>query len=99
MTTYVDEDGMVVLRARLTPELGAIVQPALDAAAKRLSRESRDATAPDSIVEEVNWAQRRADALGLMAECALQADLDRGAAGDRYQVVLHVVLRVPTAVS
>ena len=35
-------------------------------------------------------AQRRADALGLLAECALGADLDRGTAGDRYQVVLHV---------
>jgi len=28
--------------------------------------------------------------LGLLAECALSADLDRGTAGDRYQMVLHV---------
>ncbi|MEQ1911240.1 MAG: DUF222 domain-containing protein, partial [Vicinamibacterales bacterium] len=28
--------------------------------------------------------------LGLLAEAALAADLDRGTAGDRYQVVLHV---------
>ena len=34
--------------------------------------------------------QRRADAFGLLAESALAADLDRGAAGDRYQVVVHV---------
>ena len=81
---------MVVLRARLTPELGAVVQRALDAAAERLYQESKDAAEPNAIVEEVNWAQRRADALGLLAECALQADLDRGSAGDRYQVVLHV---------
>ena len=81
---------MVVLRARLTPELGAVVQRALDAAAERLYQESKEAAAPDSIAEEVNWSQRRADALGLLAECALQADLDRGTAGDRYQVVLHV---------
>ena len=39
---------------------------------------------------EVTPAQRRADALGLLAEAALAADLDRGTAGDRYQVVLHV---------
>lgn len=90
VTTYVDEDGMIVLRARLTPELGAVVQRAIDAAAERLYQESKDAAAPDSIVEEVNWAQRRADALGLLAECALQTDLDRGSSGDRYQVVLHV---------
>jgi hypothetical protein len=89
-STYVDEDGMVVLRARLTPELGAVVQRALDAAAERLYQESHDAAAPNSIDEEVTFSQRRADALGLLAECALQADLDRGSASDRYQVVLHV---------
>jgi len=90
VTTHVDEHGMVILRARLTPELGAVVQRALDAAAERLYQECKDAAAPDCVVEEVNWAQRRADALGVLAECALQTDLDRGAAGDRYQVVLHV---------
>jgi hypothetical protein len=38
----------------------------------------------------VTPAQRRADALGLLAECALRADFDRGTTSDRYQVVLHV---------
>ena len=57
---------------------------------QRLARSSKDAAAPDSIIEEVSWAQRQADALGLLAECALRADLDRGTAGDRYQVVVHV---------
>jgi hypothetical protein len=33
---------------------------------------------------------REVDALGLLAESALASDLDRGTAGDRYQVVLHV---------
>ena len=42
------------------------------------------------MAEEVTPGQRRADALGLLAEAALAADLDRGTAGDRYQVVLHV---------
>ena len=90
VTTYVDDDGMVVLRARLTPEVGAVVQRALDAAAERLYQDSKSAAAPDNIEEEVSFAQRRADALGLVAECALQSDLDRGSASDRYQVVLHV---------
>ena len=39
---------------------------------------------------EVSVGQRRADALGLIAESALAADLDRGTAADRYQVVVHV---------
>ena len=90
VTSYVDDDGMVILRARLTPELGAVVQRALEAASERLYQEHRDAAPPDSIPQEVTVAQRRADALGLLAECALAADLDRGTSGDRYQVVLHV---------
>jgi len=90
VTTYIDDDGMLVLRARLTPELGAVVQRALDAASERLYQESKDAAAPASVSEEVTAAQRRADALGLLAECALHADLDRGSSADRYQVVVHV---------
>jgi hypothetical protein len=90
VTTYVDDDGMLVLRARLTPELGAVVQRALDAASERLYQESKDAASPTTVAEEVTAAQRRADGLGLLAECALQADLDRGSAADRHQVVLHV---------
>src|SRR6185436_14572692 len=88
--TYVDDDGMLVLRARLTPELGAVVQRALDAASERLYQESKAAAAPTSVAEEVTTAQRRADALGLLAGCALNVDLDRGSAADRYQVVVHV---------
>jgi hypothetical protein len=35
-------------------------------------------------------AQQQADALALLAETALHHDLDPGAAGERYQVVVHV---------
>jgi hypothetical protein len=34
--------------------------------------------------------QRQADALGMIAEAALHHDLDPGAPGERYQVVVHV---------
>ena len=37
-----------------------------------------------------SFAQRQADAMGVIAECALAGGLDRGTAGDRYQVVVHV---------
>jgi len=90
LATWVDDDGMVVIRGRLTPEVGAVVQRALEAAADRLLREARPSPAGHSLAEDVTPAQRRADALGLLAECALSADLDRGTAGDRYQVVVHV---------
>ena len=38
----------------------------------------------------VGPAQRRADALGRVADAALVGGLDRGTRGDRYQVVVHV---------
>ena len=89
LSTWVDDDGMVVIRGRLTPELGAVVQRALEAASDRLLREAAGAPNGDAMAEELTPGQRRADALGLLAEAALSADLDRGTAGDRYQVVLH----------
>lgn len=90
VTLHVDDEGMVVLRGRLTPEIGAVVQRALEAAADRLFQESAQAPIGDRIVDETTPAQRRADALGRLAECALAGGLDRGTAGDRYQVVVHV---------
>jgi hypothetical protein len=90
LSTWVDEHGMVVIRGRLTPEVGAVVHRALEAAADRLFREGRDVAPAERLEEEVTPAQRRADALGLLAETALASDLDRGSAGDRYQVVLHI---------
>ena len=80
---------MVVLRGRLTPEAGAVVLRALEAAADRLFQDARSSPTGGSLSEEVTPGQRRADALALLAEAALSADLDR-TAGDRYQVVLHV---------
>ena len=38
LSTWVDDDGMVVIRGRLTPEVGAVVQRALEAAADHLFR-------------------------------------------------------------
>jgi hypothetical protein len=81
---------MLVLRGRLTPEVGAVVQRALEAAADRLCRDGRETPRPETVTDDVTAGQRRADALGLLAEVALAADLDRGTAGDRYQVVIHV---------
>ena len=81
---------MVIVRGRLTPEVGAVVRRALEAAVDRQrSDEPADADPADGRFE-TTLGQRQADALGLIAESALAADLDRGSAGDRYQVVLHV---------
>jgi hypothetical protein len=90
LRTYVDDDGMLVVHGRLTPEQGAVVQRALEAAADELWRETKDAATPEAVIEEVTHGQRRADALVRLAEAALAGNLEGGTAGDRYQVVLHV---------
>ena len=68
LRTWVDDDGMVVIRGRLSPEVGAVVQRALEAASERLRQE---AAGTDPQAGEVTPGQRRADALGLVAESAL----------------------------
>ncbi len=97
LSTWVDDDGMVVIRGRLTPEVGAVVQRALEAAADRLFRDGSSVDTGGRMTDEVNHAQRRADALGLIAEAALSASLDAGTAGHRYQVVVHVSAETPNA--
>ena len=108
LRTWVDEDGMVVVRGRLTPEVGAVLRRALEAACDQARRppasdggpEEEAADASAKVEEEAadasadsaepTLAQRQADAIGTLAEAALAGGLDRGTAGDRYQVVLHV---------
>ena len=82
LSTRVDEDGMVLLRARLTPEVGAVVLRAMEAALEQVP--------VDAEGDEAGIAERRADALGLVAESALAGGLDPGSAGDRFQVTMHV---------
>ena len=83
LSLRVDEDGTVVLRGRLLPEVGAVVLRALEAALEQVPAAAADGT-------ECTASQRRADALGVVAESALAGKLDPGAAGDRYQVTVHV---------
>ena len=79
---------MFVVRGLLTPEVGAVVRRAIEAASEQLYQEAKD-TEPRNVEAETPTC-RRADALGLIAESALAAKLDTGTAGDRYQVVVHV---------
>jgi hypothetical protein len=91
---YHDEDGTVVLRGRLTPEAGALLLRALDAARETLYQRRREnGSVPpvaDPAAEPPTRAQQQADALALLAEAALHHELDPGAPGERYQVVVHV---------
>ncbi len=87
---------MVVVRGRLTPEVGAVARRALEAAcdqardADATAAAADNKAAPGAEADAPSLAQRQADALGVIAECALSGGLDRGTAGDGYQVVVHV---------
>ena len=80
--TPVDEDGMMVLRGWLAPKVGAVLRCALEPALEQVPAAGDD--------EEPTVAQRRADALELVAESALAGGLAPGNRGDRFQVTAHV---------
>jgi hypothetical protein len=89
-----DEDGMVTVRGRLEPEVGALLVQALAAARERLYQGTRvgfvGETPGDPSGDPPTPAQQRADALVLVAETALHQGLEPGPPGERYQVVVHI---------
>jgi hypothetical protein len=71
---YADEEGTVVVRGRLAPEVGALLIRALDAARETLYQRARvtaGASPPDPTMAAPTRAQQQADALALLAETAL----------------------------
>jgi len=84
LQTYTDEDGMVVVRGRLPPEVGAMLQQALNTAADALRRqqweeerkrdEDEDGEKYHTEPEDVERSMR-VEALGLVAEQALKSGL------------------------
>jgi Domain of unknown function (DUF222) len=95
-----DDDGMLVLEGRLPPEVGALLSRAVEAAEQTLrqqagdnSAEASDSCGPNDASAEARSAgtpgQRRADALGLVAQRAL-AGTGQAERGEPCQVVLHV---------
>ena len=93
-SVFPDEEGMYAVKGKLTPEIGALLMRAVEAASDALYREKglRDVSAETSFQDA---AHRRADALGLVAERALAAGFGEsapvsGTKAERYQVLLHV---------
>jgi hypothetical protein len=86
-----DLDGMYVVRGRLDPEVGAVLMRAIEAASDALFRQDREKLQgladalgvgePDAL--RTTPRQRRADAVGLLAERALAAGFGEG--GQRSQ--------------
>ncbi len=88
LALHTDDDGMVTVRGRLDAETGAALARALEAAEQELFDETT--TKAGNRGRGPSASQRRADAVGRVAEAALAGGLDQGTRGERYQVVLHV---------
>ncbi len=112
LSTYWDNHGMLVVEGRLSPEVGAVVEKAIEAAMEEIRREEWKAEAASELQNESSGSagalsgesvvtdeprttsgQRRADALGRVAERALHGE-PAGKAADRNQVIVHVDLDV-----
>ena len=96
LTLWPDGDGMYKLRGRLDPEVGVMLMRALEAASGALYRGSGKFKRLEPREDpELTGEQMRADAIGLLAERALQdggleCEGESTGRADRFQVVLHV---------
>jgi hypothetical protein len=96
---HYDEDGSVVLRARLEPEDGALVVAALEAAYTALQESAMEDPEPalDDARASSRSDARRADALVRVAQAALASDAVATGSDDRHLVVVHVDAATLTA--
>jgi hypothetical protein len=88
---YVDDDGMYVIRGRLDPEAGALLEKALESADDALRGRRADSRLREAAhrTEPTPAAQRCADAMRLVAERAL-AERNARSSGLPVEVVVHV---------
>jgi hypothetical protein len=87
LSWHVDDSGFWVFRGRLTPEQGAVIAKALEAAMEREFQEHRDAADAEHPLEPI--AERRADALERVAVGYLARPEGDSVGGDRYVVHIH----------
>ncbi len=100
---HYDDDGSLVIQAKLPAEVGALLKQALEAAQEVLYQDDRqaelapaptlhnDVSAETSIeTEETTAGARRADALRHLAEHFLSHAAADTASTDRFQVTVHI---------
>jgi hypothetical protein len=78
-----DDDGSLVLKARLPAEVGALILKAFDLAVEEVPPSEQD-------FAERKWYHKRADALAVIFESFLAHGAEAMSGGDRHQVVVHV---------
>ncbi len=77
LAMFPDPEGMIEIRGRLTPEVGALVMKAIEWASDELYREAVPEAALSGRERRQRAAQRRADALAFLAERAMECGTDR----------------------
>ena len=96
LSCHYDDDGFLILKGRFTPEQGAVIQQALNAALDELHEELKNVSAETSAFEQPDpckpqpqpIASRRADALTRMAEAFLSGQ-SASSSAERYTVNIH----------
>jgi len=86
LTCFFDDDGSLVLKARLPAETGALLLKALAIAVE--ASPPADVSAETSV--RPTLGARRADALGVLAESFLKTGPAALSGGERHQIVVHV---------
>jgi hypothetical protein len=99
LSLYEDDDGTWVMSGRFTPEQGALISKALDAAQEQLFEEQKQV--PEEVAREIDqnlppdqvlpyaFASRLCDALERVAEGFLTEAKSESSGGDRYLVNIH----------
>ena len=99
LSLYQENDGSWVINGRLSPEQGALIAKALDAAQEQLFEEHQQV--PEEVAKEIDqnlpidkilpyaFKSRRADALLRVAEGFLAGTKSESVSGDRYLVNIH----------
>jgi hypothetical protein len=99
LSWYIDDDDYWVFKGRFTPEQGALLQKALEAAGDRLFGEQQHV--PEEVTREVSdkvpldrtspepVSQKRADELARVVEGFLAGVKNDQSGGDRYMVNIH----------
>jgi uncharacterized protein DUF222/HNH endonuclease len=88
LSYYYEEDGSLVLQARVPALAGALVVKALQAAMAQLPGTEEVIETGEPV--RLSHAARRADALVRMAESSLERMESNSMTADHYQVVVHV---------
>ncbi len=97
---HFDEDGSLIVKARLPAEAGALLIQALEAGVDALSAPDVSAETSSGQRADPEWRgepneapsrpMRRADALAVLAESFLKHGAETLSGGERHQIVVHV---------